>query len=57
VNLYADTVKANYEEAVSAYFERLRIKCMQYQINYVPVDIQQSFDQVLTTYLVERRKY
>ena len=57
VNLYADTVKANYEEAVKAYFERLRIKCMQYQINYVPVDIQQSFDQVLTTYLVERRKY
>lgn len=57
VNLYADTVKANYEEAVRAYFERLRIKCMQYQINYVPVDIQQSFDQVLTTYLVERRKY
>lgn len=56
VNLYADTVKANYEEAVRAYFERLRIKCMQYQINYVPVDIQQSFDQVLTTYLVERRK-
>lgn len=56
VNLYADTVKANYEEAVKAYFERLKLKCLQYQINYVPVDIHQSFDQVLTTFLVERRK-
>ena len=29
---------------------------MQYKIDYVPVDIHQGFDKVLSTYLIKRQQ-
>ena len=57
VNLYADNIKKNYEEAVENYFSELKIRCGQYRIKYVPVDIQGDFSTILTTYLIERQKF
>lgn len=57
INLYADTMKVSYEEAVSKYFNDLKLKCGQYKIKYVPTDINESFNKILTTYLVERQKF
>ncbi|SHJ15386.1 Protein of unknown function DUF58 [Mesonia phycicola] len=57
INLYAETVKYNYEAAVKDYFDKLKNKCLQYQIKYVPVDIHQDFNKILTTYLVERQRF
>ena len=57
VNLYADNIKENYEQAVQDYFDELKVKCGQYRIKYVPVDIQEHFNKILTTYLVERQKF
>ncbi|MBJ2174812.1 DUF58 domain-containing protein [Aureibaculum sp. A20] len=57
INLYADTVKEGYKDIVEKYFNNLKMKCMQYKIDYVPVDINEGFEQVLTTYLVSRKKF
>lgn len=57
VNLYADNIKKNYEEAVQNYFTDLELRCAQYRIKYVPVDINEHFNKILTTYLVERQKF
>ncbi|HLS29324.1 MAG TPA: DUF58 domain-containing protein [Flavobacteriaceae bacterium] len=57
IDLYADNIKTNYKEAVNSYFEELKAQCIQYKIKYVPVDIQQGFEKILTTYLVERQKF
>ena len=57
VNLYADNIKGSYEEAVSNYFNDLKLKCGQYRIKYVPVDINERFNKILTTYLVERQQF
>ena len=57
VNVYADNIKENYEAAVKGYFDELAVKCGQYRIKYVPVDVNESFNTVLTTYLVERGKF
>lgn len=57
VNLYADNIKKNYEEAVQNYFSELKIRCGQYRIKYVPVDINENFSTILTTYLIERQKF
>ena len=57
VNVYADNVKENYETAVQSYFDELAVKCTQYRIKYVPVDVNESFNTILTTYLVERGKF
>lgn len=57
INLYPDTIKEAYVDAVKAYFDELRIKCAQYQIKYVEVDIGEAFDKILTTYIVARGKF
>jgi uncharacterized protein (DUF58 family) len=57
VNLYADTIKDNYKKAVEEYFTELQLKCAQYRIKYVATDINQHFNKILTTYLVERQKF
>ncbi|MGY0407855.1 MAG: DUF58 domain-containing protein [Polaribacter sp.] len=57
INIYADNVKEKYREFVINYFKDLKNKCLQYQIDYVPLDIHSGFYEVLTNYLVRRRKF
>tara|TARA_R110002072_G_scaffold151503_3_gene300874 strand:+ start:3374 stop:4303 length:930 start_codon:yes stop_codon:yes gene_type:complete len=57
INIYPDTVKDNYEKAVSSYFKELKLKCAQYRIKYVEADINAGFSKILTTYLIERQKF
>lgn len=57
INLYPDNIKENYEKAVKRYFENLKLKCGQYRIKYVEADINQGFNQILTTYMIERQKF
>ena len=57
VNLYAQSVKENYSKAVEVYFKNLKLKCLQYQIKYVQSDINQGFNKILTTYMIERQKF
>lgn len=57
INLYADTIKENYNKKVASYFSALKLKCAQYKIKYVEADINDSFNHILTTYMVERQKF
>jgi hypothetical protein len=57
INLYADSIKENYNVAVLDYFEALRLKCAQYKIKYVEADINKNFNNILTTYMIERQKF
>ena len=57
INLYAENVKENYEKAVADFFNDIRLKCGQYQIKYVEANINENFDKILTTYMVERQKF
>lgn len=57
INLYAENVKENYNKAVKNYFEAIKLKCSQYQIKYVQANVNESFNKVLTTYMVERQKF
>ena len=57
INLYADSVKENYEKAVAAYFNTIALKCGQYKIKYVETDIARGIQKILFTYLVEGQKF
>ncbi|PHK16415.1 hypothetical protein VF12_40120 [Nostoc linckia z15] len=57
VNLFAENVKEEYEKVVSRYFDKVAETCMQYHIRYVPVSVGESFEKILTTYLVEKQKF
>ena len=57
INLYADSIKENYKNAVSNYFKELKLKCAQYKIKYVEADTSRDINKILLTYLIERQRF
>ena len=57
LDLYADNIKEAYNERITAYLSDIKMKCAQYKIKYVDIDIQRDFSTVLNTFLVERNKF
>ena len=57
INVYAENVQQKYTELASNYFKELKNKCLQYKIDYVPVDIHKGFNEVLTAYLLQRKNF
>lgn len=57
VNIFADNVKNEYEKEVRSYFKKLALTCSQNKIKYVPIEVANDFEKVITTYLVEKQKF
>lgn len=57
IKLYASSVQKQYKMEVKNYFNNLKLKCMQYKIDYVPVDINKGFHQILVSYLISRKRF
>ncbi len=56
VRLQSNQVKEHYVSQMAKFTEQLKIKCLQYRIDFVEADIHQGFRQVLQAYLVKRSK-
>ncbi len=56
VRLQSNQVKDYYVEQMKSYVEKLKVKCLQYKIDFVEADIQKGFRQILQAYLVKRSK-
>ena len=48
--------KENYVEKVDSYLNKMRLKCLQYKIDLIEVDINKGYDQIITSYLLKRQK-
>lgn len=48
-------LKANYSQRVTAYFEDLKMRMINNKIDFVQVDIDKGYDQVLLSYLLKRQ--
>lgn len=57
INLFADSVKENYEKNVKSYFKKIAMTCAQNKIKYVPVNVGSDFEKIMTTYLVEKQMF
>jgi uncharacterized protein (DUF58 family) len=57
IDVYADSIKKAYSEKVLQYQKDLKLKCTQYQIKYVGVDVRSGFSQVLNSFMIERQKF
>nr|MDQ3017767.1 DUF58 domain-containing protein [Bacteroidota bacterium] len=56
LKLRPNEVKKAYTEQMAAFYERLKLKCLQYQIDFVTADQQRGFAPVLQSFLVRRSK-
>ncbi len=57
LDLYANNIKEAYEKELANYLSTIKLKCSQYRIKYVAVDIKADFSTILNTFLVERNKF
>lgn len=57
LDLFAENFKESYQISVEKYFKTLKLQCAKYRIKYVQTDIGESFEKILTTYLIERQKF
>lgn len=56
VKLQSNQVRAFYQEKVTSFNEALKMKCLQFKIDFVEADIRAGFVPILETYLVKRKK-
>ena len=48
--------KEKYKSLMSSHMQELRLKCLQYKIDLIEVDINKGYDQIITSYLLKRQK-
>ena len=48
--------KEKYKSLMSSHMDKLRLKCLQYKIDLIEVDINKGYDQIITSYLLKRQK-
>jgi len=56
IKLQPNQIKAHYTEQVKAYTETLKMKCLQYKIDFIEADINKGFKEILQSYLIKRKK-
>ena len=56
VRLQSNQVKDYYVEQMKKFVDELKIKCLQYRIDFVEADINKGFRPILQSYLVKRSK-
>ena len=56
VKLNPNQYKEEYQKQAKNYLKELRLKCLQYKIDLVEVDVNMGFDKVLNSYLLKRQK-
>ncbi len=56
IRLNPADLREQYTEKMEEYFKQLRLKCMQYKIDFVPSNINEGPEEVLKSFLVKRSR-
>jgi len=56
VKVHPNDIRENYKNQVTKKIEMLKLRCLQYGIEFVETDINQGFHALLQTYLIKRTK-
>jgi len=56
LKLSPNEVRKNYKQQSLSFLKELKLKCTQYRIDFIEADINEGFDNVLSSYLVKRSK-
>lgn len=56
VRLLPNQVKEHYTTQVKAFMAQLKMRCLQYNIDFVEADIERGFAPILTTWMLKRQK-
>jgi uncharacterized protein (DUF58 family) len=57
INLYAQWNKESYQKIMEQQINDIRLSCLQYQLEYVPVNVGLDFSKIMQTYLIEKQQF
>jgi uncharacterized protein (DUF58 family) len=57
INVFAENVKVEYQKAVEKYNTDLALCCAQNKIKYIRVAVDEGFEKILTSYLIEKQSF
>ena len=57
INLYAQWNKESFQKIMEQQIKDIRLSCLQYQLEYVPVNVGLDFSKIMQTYLVEKQQF
>jgi len=57
LDVYAENIKEAYTKGLNKYMSAIKLKCAQYRINYIDIDVKGDFSTILNTFLTERNKF
>jgi uncharacterized protein (DUF58 family) len=57
IAVFADNVKEAYEIQMKEFTKKVAMSCAQNRIVYVPVRVDDNFEKIITTYLVEKQSF
>lgn len=56
IKFHSNHIRDYYKNAIGDFFQELKLKTGQYQIDMIPADITKGFDQIILPYLIKRQK-
>jgi uncharacterized protein (DUF58 family) len=57
IKIFANSTKDDYQKMMIDFFKSIKLACSKNAIQYIPVDVQEGFEKILTIYLAERQKF
>jgi uncharacterized protein (DUF58 family) len=54
INLFSEQIQDAYQKKINSFHKELRTNTLKYKINYIPVAIQDDFEQIITSFLLNR---
>ena len=56
MKLHPSEVKKAYTDAIQTYFHDINLRCSQYGVDFMPADIADGLQEVLTRYMIKRQR-
>lgn len=57
IKIFANNAQKDYQSLMDNFFKSIKMACSQNGIQYIPADINNGFEKILTIYLAERQKF
>jgi uncharacterized protein (DUF58 family) len=56
IDLHTHQIQKEYKKSMLEFIQEVKLSCAKYKITYVEADVQNKFEKILSTYLVEKQK-
>lgn len=57
IKVHANAIRDTYRNSMQSYLKKVSERCLQEKIDFIPINLQKGFNEVLISYLLKRQKF